>query len=74
MGSFFVDNQYRGNSIYPAIINQLIAMSNYDEYYIAAYDNNNSSLHGMAKVGFLLERRDSFVRFAKMTFFKKALN
>lgn len=73
LSSFYVSDTYRGNNIYPALINQLVSLSNYNEYYIAAYDTNISSLKGIEKVGSAFVRKDVFMRIMKLTFLKKYL-
>ena len=73
LSQFFVNSTYRGKNIYPVIINELINTTDYNKYYIAAYDTNTSSLRGISKVGFSFVRHDVFVRFLKKTFFKKRL-
>ncbi len=73
LGSFLVSKKYRGNNIYPAIINKLVDTYDYKVYYIAAYDYNISSLKGIKKIGFTFLRADKFIRFLGFTFFKKKL-
>lgn len=74
---FYVDNNYRGRSIYPNIINWLIdeakIKKELDVYFLAIEEGNRSSIKGATKVGFKYFSTYKFYRFLKLTFNKKKL-
>lgn len=73
LGKFYVDNKYRGNNIYPSMIAQLVQHSSSENFYIAAYNTNVSSLRGLEKTGFSFLREDTVFRIFKITLNKKLL-
>ena len=74
LSEFFVSSEFRGKSIYPALLSQLIlAHPSYDEFYISAYKSNVASRNGLLKVGFKPIRDFCFVRALKITFNKHKL-
>lgn len=68
LGEFFVVEEFRGRSIYPAMVSWLIEMSEqYNDFYVSAYTSSHSSLRGLAKVGFGMIKTLVFKRAFKMT-------
>lgn len=68
LSNFFVDEAYRGNGIYPAMLSQFITTHPaHREFFISAYTSNIPSLNGLQKIGFQYVRSLMFVRILKIT-------
>ena len=71
---FFVHESARGHGVYPYLISSLIEREVDTQcFYIAAERGNDSSVHGLKKVGFVPIKEYGFVRGFKHTFNKKRL-
>lgn len=74
---FFVQTNYRGNRVYPSMINRLIAtISDHDRqtYYIAVERGNEASERGLRKTGFSFVKEYTFIRGFKKTLNKRKLD
>lgn len=68
LSEFFVDEDFRGRGIYPAMLSQfVITHPECCEFFISAYTSNISSLNGLQKIGFQYIRSLVFVRALKVT-------
>ena len=71
LASFFVAPEYRGNNIYPCIIQKLIEEGNklYNTKYfmIGIQKQNKASINGALKVGFSYLKHFSILRAFKIT-------
>lgn len=75
LSSFYTDPNYRGKSIYPAVISYLVeAYPEYNEFFISVYTTNHSSKNGLMKVGFVPIKTFKFIRVLKMTLNKKRIS
>lgn len=64
----YVDDNYRGKGIFPAMISQIIlSHPEYNEFYTSIYTHNVSSINGAKKIGFEIVKTLSFVRALKIT-------
>ena len=73
---FFIEPEYRGNNLYPAIIIKLIQdiqKWGINTFFIAAEYTNIPSLRGIEKVGFVYQDTFYFLRVLKMTLNKHLL-
>lgn len=77
LASFFVAPEYRGNGIYPCIIQELIKKTNKlygAEYFlIGIQKENKASINGALKVGFSYLKHVNFLRAFKVTIPKKSI-
>lgn len=77
LASFFVKESYRGNGIYPGLINELIEITYKDKkiknFYIGIEKKNTASKKGMQKLNFNYIKRYIIYRFFKMTIPKRKL-
>lgn len=68
LSSFYVTPDYRGYSIYPAIISYLILNSKYIQIFKISIDKRNkSSINGALKIGFKYEESHTQYRILKVT-------
>ncbi|MBD7938627.1 hypothetical protein H9655_16455 [Cytobacillus sp. Sa5YUA1] len=71
---FFVSSEYRGLSIYPCLIKNIMCSINkkyrVKKFYIAVEHKNTSSIYGINKIGFKFLQENFFIRSCKITFNK----
>ena len=78
IGECFTNNEYRGKSIYPYVINnianEIIAESRFSEIFILVNSNNFNSIRGIEKAGFILCSKIIAKRFLFFYFRTKITN